>query len=162
MNREDLKRFLPELLEGRYPGLAQKMGEEEGLGLPGLDGWMLSFDSCVMTARVSRSTHPFIWIRGGVAHAIPRSEALALRVAAGNRDLVVGRLYMAYGDDLAMVVFDETVFGGYLSFQHEPSIQDAVNKLETSIQYTTEWAKTIREEFGGRSFTMDDWHLLSF
>lgn len=162
MNREEMEQFLPELLGARYPGLAQKMGEDGGPGLPGLDGWILSFDGCILTARVSRSTHPFIWIRGGLAHAIPRSEALALRVAAGNKDLVVGRLYMAYGDDLAMVVFDESVMGGYLSMQHEPSIEDVVNKLETSIQYTKEWAKTISEEFGGQPFTADDWHLLSF
>lgn len=162
MNREEMELFLPDLLEARYPGLAQKMGEEGGPGLPGLDGWMLSFDGCVLAARVSRSTHPFIWIRGGLAHAIPRSEALALRVAAGNKDLVVGRLYMAYGDDVAMVVFDETVFGGYLSLDHEPSIEDVVNKLETSVQYTTEWSKTIREEFGGRPFTTNEWALLSF
>jgi hypothetical protein len=163
VNREDLERFVPELLEARYPGRAQKMGGDgdNEPGLPGIGGWMLSFDGCVLTASVSRSSHPFIWIRGGVAHAIPRSEELALRVAAGNKDLVVGRLYMAYGDDLAMVVFDETVFGDYLSLQHEPSIQNAVNKLETSIQYTAEWAKTVREEFGGHSFTPDDWHLLT-
>jgi hypothetical protein len=162
VNHEELERFLPELLEARYPGQAQKMGGDDGLGLPGIEGWLLRFDGCVLTARVSRSTHPFIWIRGGVAHAIPRSEALALRVAVGNKDLVVGRLYLAYGDEQAMVVFDETVFGGYLSLEYEPSIQDVVNKLETSIQYTTEWAKTIREEFGGQAFTADDWHLLSF
>lgn len=161
MNREELEQFVPELLEARYSGLAQKMGGEDDIGLPGLGGWMLGFDDSVLTLSVSRSEHPFIWIKGGVGHAIPRSEHLALRVAAGNKDLVVGRLYMAYGDDVAMVAFDETVFGGYLSFQHEPSIQDAVNKLETSIQHTREWAKTIREEFGGRPFTVDDWHLLT-
>jgi len=162
MNREELEQFVPQLLEARYPGRAQKMGSEDPVGLPGLDGWMLSFDNCVLTASISRSTHPFIWIRGGVAHAVPRSEQLALRVAAGNKDLVVGRLYIAYGDDMAMVAFDETVFGGYLSFEHEPSIQDAVNKLETSIQHTTEWAKTIRDEFGGQPLTAEDWHLLTF
>ena len=124
--------------------------------------WTLGLEGCTLTARVSRSTHPFIWIRGGIAHLIPRSEELALRVAAGNRDLVVGRLYLAYGDDLAMVALDETVFGGYLSLEHDGSVQDVVNKLETSIQYTQEWAKKIREEFGGQPFTADDWHLLAF
>jgi len=162
MTREEMEQFLPELLEARYPDLAQQMGVEGAPGLPGMGGWMLSLDGCVVTASVSRSSHPFIWIRGGVAHALPRSEELALRVAAANKDLVVGRLYMAYGDDLAMVVFDESVFGGYLSFQHEPSIEDVVNKLETSVQYTSEWAKKIRDEFGGRPFTSDDLHLLSF
>lgn len=162
MNGEELEGFIPQLLEARYPDRSRKLGEDGGPGLPGLPGWILDLDGCVMTVRPSHSSNPFIWIRGGISHAIPRSEELALRVAAGNKDLVVGRLYMAYGDDVAMVVFDESIFGGYLSFQHEPSIEDVVNKLETSIQYTEEWAKTIRGEFGGRQFTADDWHLLTF
>lgn len=162
MNGEELEGFIPQLLEARHPGRSRELGEDGGPGLPGLPGWILELDGCVMTVRPSQSSHPFIWIRGGVAHAIPRSEELALRVAAGNKDLVVGRLYMAYGDDAAMVIFDETVFGGYLSFQYEPSIEDVVNKLETSIQYTKEWAQTIRSEFGGRQFTADDWRLLTF
>lgn len=56
--------------------------------------------------------HPFIWVKGGIAHAIPRSEALATDVAAANRGLVVGRLYLSYGEEIAMVVFDEAIFGG--------------------------------------------------
>jgi len=163
VNGEELKRFVPELLEARYPGASRRMGASDDTpGLPGIEGWMLDLKGTVMTVRASQTSNPFIWIRGGISHAIPRSEQLALRVAAGNKDLVVGRLYMAYGGDQAMVVFDETVFGGYLSFEHEPSIEDAVTKLETSIQYTNEWARTIREEFGGQSFTADDWHLLAF
>ena len=161
MNGEELDEFVPQLLEARYPGRVRKMGEG-GIGLPEIGGWVLELDGCVLTVRATQTSHPFIWIRGGVAHGISRSEELALRVAAGNKDLVVGRIYMAYGDDVAMVVFDETIFGGYLSFQHEPSIEDAVNKLETSVKYTTEWAKAISEEFDGRPFTADDWHLLTF
>jgi hypothetical protein len=157
-----MERFLPELLDARYPGRVRKIGVKGGQGVPGIDGWMLDLDGSVLTTRVSQSTHPFIWIRGGIAHGIPRTEELALRVAAGNKDLVVGRLYMAYGDDIAMVVFDETIFGGYLSFEHEPSIHDVVNKLEMSIRYTDEWTKTLRADFGGLPFTPDDWHLLTF
>lgn len=162
MNAEELEKFVPDLLGARYPGRAREVGK---LGVPDLpsDGsWILELDDCILTVRAAKVTHPFIWIRGGISHALPRSEELALRVAAGNKDLVVGRLYMAYGDDVAMVVFDETIFGGYLSLQYQPSIEDIVNRLETSIQHTNEWAKRIREEFGGRIFTADDWHLLAF
>jgi hypothetical protein len=162
MNRSELERFASELLQARYPAETRKMGEENGPGLPGLGGWMLVFDECILTVSVSQSQHPFIWLRGGIAHAVPRSEELALRVAAGNKELVVGRLCMAYGDDIAMVIFDETVFGAYLSMEYEPSIQDVVNKLETSVEYTKDWTKKVRLEFGGQGFTPDDWHLLTF
>ena len=162
MNREELNLFLPDLLEARYPGLPRKMGEHDGPGLPGVEGWMLNFNDFLLVVRVSQSTHPFIWIRSGLAHGLPKSETLALRIAAGNKDLVVGRLYMAFGDDLAMVAFEETVFGGYLSFQHKPSIHDVVNKVETSVDHSKEWSKTIREEFGGQQFAIDDCHLLTF
>jgi hypothetical protein len=161
VNREELEEFIPKLLEARYPGRVQKLDEAEA-GLPGIGGWIMDLEGCVLTVRVSRSTHPFIWIRGGVAHGVPKSEALALRVAAANKDLVVGRIYMAYGDDLAMVVVDESIFGGYLSFQYEPSIEDTVHRLVTSVQYTVKWAEEISREFGGQPFTANDWHLLTF
>jgi hypothetical protein len=115
-----------------------------------------------MLVRAAQTTHPFILIRGGIAQEIPRSEALALHVAGSNKNLVVGRAYLAHGDDVAMVVFDEAIFGAYLSLQYEPSVHDVVNRFETSIQYTSEWSKTIREKFGGRPFALDDWALMSF
>jgi hypothetical protein len=124
-------------------------------------GWILELDDCVVLVRAAQTTHPFILIRGGIAHEIPRSEALVLHVASANKDLVVGRSYLAYGDDFAMVVFDEAIFGASLSMEHQPSMQDAVNRFETSVQYTSEWAKTIRERFGGKQFTADDWFLMS-
>jgi hypothetical protein len=162
VNGEELEKFVPDLLQARYPGRAREVGEFGDSEPLSVRGWMLELDGCILTVRAAKTTHPFIWIRGGIAHAIPKSEALALQVAAGNKDLVVGRLYLAYGDDVTMVVFDETIFGGYLSLQYEPSIQDVVNRLETSIQYTNEWSAKIRDRFEGQPFTSDDSHLLTF
>ncbi|HET8863565.1 MAG TPA: hypothetical protein VFM94_09985 [Solirubrobacterales bacterium] len=155
----ELQQFVPDLLEGRYPGRSREVEPTTG---PGHFGWILELDDCVVLVRASQVSNPFIWIRGGIAHAIPRSEALATHVAAANKDLMVGRAYMACGDEMAMVVFDEAIVGAYLSLQHEPSIRDVVNRFETSLQYTSEWARTIREKFGGQAFTADDWHLMSF
>ena len=153
---EQLKEFLPELLEARYPGKSR-------LADPGADafGWVLEADGALMLIRASLVSNPFIWIKGGVAHAIPKTESLALEVAHANKDLVVGRLYLAYGDEIAMVAFDEAIFGAYLSHQYEPSIVDVVNRFETSVQYTAKWSKKILEKFGGQAFTADDWHLMS-
>lgn len=162
MNGEELKKFVPELLEARYPGRSKELLPTSEPELKGAGGWVLQAEEKVMLVKASATTHPFIWIRGGIAHALPRSEALALHVAIGNRDLVVGRLYMAAGDDIAMVAFDETIPVESLSLDHAPSVQDLVIRFETSIQYTGEWAKVTREKFGGQSFSADDAHLLSF
>lgn len=53
-------------------------------------------------------SNPFIWIKFGVALEIPRSSELAYHVACANKQLVVGRAYLGYGDEVAMVVMDET------------------------------------------------------
>lgn len=161
MDAEELEQFVPELLEARYPGRSQELAGAEIPGLPSL-GWVLELENSVVLVRASKTTNPFIWVKGGIAHAIPKSEALAMHVAAGNKQLVVGRLYLASGEDIAMVVFDETIFGAYLSLQYEPSIKDVVNRFETSLQHTAEWAKTTQEKFGGQPFTADDAYLISF
>lgn len=161
---DDLKQFVPQMLEARYPGRSRLAGlssESVGPDDPHF-GWLLEHDDCVMLVNSTRTTHPFISIKGGVAHAIPRSEDLALQVATANKELMVGRLYMAYGDDIAMVAFDESIVGAYLSLDYQPSVDDLVTRFETSVQYTAQWAKTILEKFGGQPFTADDWHLMSF
>lgn len=161
---DDLKQFVPQLLEARYPGRsrpADPAGESVVPGGPHF-GWVLEHDDCVLLVKATGTTHPFISIKGGIAHAIPRSEDLALQVAAANKELMVGRLYMGYGEDIAMVAFDEAIVGAYLSLDYQPSVDDVVTRFETSIQYTAQWAKTILDKFGGQAFTADDWHLMSF
>lgn len=134
-----------------------------GFGTGAADlGWVLELEDCFLLVRASQASNPFIWIKGGIAHGIPKTNSLAWAIAAGNRDLVVGRLCVAYGDDLAMVVFDESIFAGYISPEYQPSMQDVVNRFETSVQYTSQWTKTVREKFGGRPFSAEDWVLMSF
>lgn len=163
MDGEELKQFVPELLEAQYPGRSREADPHSGDIVPGGHlGWILDLDDCVVLVRASQTSHPFMSIRGGIAHAIPRSEALATHVAAANKQLIVGRLYLAYGGEVAMVVFEETIVAAYLSMQYEPSIKDVVNRFENSLGYTSEWAKTIREKYGGQPFSADDWYLMSF
>lgn len=164
MNGEDLKRFVPEMLEARYPGRSRLAGlSSASVGPEDPDlGWLLEHDDCVVLVKATQTSHPFISIKGGVAHAVPRSEDLALHVATANKELMVGRLYMAYGDDIAMVAFDEAIVGAYLSLEYQPSVEDVVTRFETSVQYTSQWAKSILEKFGGQPFTADDWHLMIF
>lgn len=156
---EDLQQFVPQLLETRYPGRSEELFSDSPV--PGPFGWKLELDHGVAFIRATQTTHPFLWFRGGIAHAIPRSEELATHVATGNRDLMVGRAYLACGADVAMVVFDETIDAASLSMQYEPSIQQLITRFETSIQYTNEWAQAITEKFGGQRFSGDDCLLLT-
>jgi hypothetical protein len=161
VNGEELKAFVPELLEARYPGRSR--GVVPGSESVSADlGWVLELDDCFVLVRASQASSPFIWIRGGIAHGIPKTDALVWDIAAGNKDLVVGRIYVAYGDDFATVVFDESIFAGYLSLEYQPSMEDVVNRFETSVQYTSQWTKTVREKFGGRPFSAEDWVLMNF
>jgi hypothetical protein len=158
MDIEGIRRLVPELLERRYPERSREVVQGGGQDF----GWMLDFDGGFALLRAAQASNPFIWIRVGVAHAIPKTDALAWRIAEGNKDLMVGRFYVAYGDDLAMVVFDEAISAANLSFEYQPSIQDLVDRFEVSLQYAAEWSQTIRQEFGGRPFSEEDWGLMSF
>jgi hypothetical protein len=93
---------------------------------------------------------------------VPRSEALAVHVALENKDLMVGRVYAACGDDLALVVFDEAIMAEDLDVERPSSAQELVTRFETSLQYTAQWSRTVLERFGGEPVTADDWSLLSF
>ncbi len=158
MDTDGIRKLVPDLLEKRHPGRSREVIDGAGQDL----GWVLDFDSGIALVRAAEASHPFIWIRAGLAHAVPKTDALAWRIAAGNKDLMVGRFYVAYGDDLAMVVFDEAISAANLSFDYPPSIEDLVDRFEMSLQYATEWSQTIRQEFGGRPFSSQDWGLMSF
>ncbi|HEX8103206.1 MAG TPA: hypothetical protein VF533_11375 [Solirubrobacteraceae bacterium] len=75
---------------------------------------------------------------------------------------MIGRAYMASGEDLAMVVFDETIMASDLDVNRQSSAQAFVDRIEGSLQYTAEWSTTIRERFGGHPFTADDAMLMAF
>ena len=158
MNGDDIKKLVPDLLDARCPRLWREAVEGQGPEM----GWVVDLEDCVALVRAAQSSNPFIWIRGGIAHAIPRTEALALNVAAANKTLMVGRLYLAYGPELAMVAFDESIVAASLSPDFEPSMEDLVTRFDASLQYTRDWANRTIAEFGGRRFGADDWGLMAF
>lgn len=157
MDNDEIVRFLPWFLEARYPGKFREVVH----GTPQL-GYALEIDGACMLVRSGNAQTPFIWLRGGVAHAIPRSNALAFHVAAQNKDLMVGRAYLAYGDEFAMVAFDEAIMTGDLDVDRQSSAQGFVDRFETSLNYTRQWTETILERFGGRRFAADNLMLMSF
>jgi hypothetical protein len=162
VNADEIADLVPRLLEARYPGRSQRASFGElppGLQDPG--GWVLQLDGVFCFVRATRTTDPFIWMQCGIAHAIPRSNELAFYVAAANKKLSIGRLFMAYGADLAMVVLDETIFAHAISMAYQPSIQDLVNRLEGTITTARESGAEVLERFGGRPFAFEDWMMLT-
>jgi hypothetical protein len=157
VDNEEIARFVPWFLEGRYPGCWRPVIE----GTPDL-GYALEVDGACVLVRAGKAQTPFIWLRGGIAHAIPKTDQLAFHVASQNKDLMVGRVYLAYGDDVAMVAFDEAIVTGDLDVERPSSAQDFINRFEMSLDYTRKWADTILQRFGGRRFTAADLMLMSF
>ncbi len=162
MNADEAAALVPQLLEARYPGRSRRVGFGElppGLADPG--GWVLELDGVFGFARAAGASDPFIWLQFGIAQAIPRTNELAFYVAAANKKLSIGRLFLAYGDQIALVVFDETIFAHAISFEYQPSMQDLVNRLEASISYARDFGAEVRQRFGGSPFTSEDWMLLT-
>ena len=157
MDNDEVARFVPWFLEARYPGRLRPVME----GMPEF-GHQREVDGARMVIRSGKARMPFIWVRGGVAHAVPRSEALAYHVASENRDLMVGRVYLAYGDELALVAFDDAITAIDLDPERQSSMQDLVNRFEASLDYTRKWTETILERFGGKPFADEDLTLLTF
>lgn len=153
MDRDELTRFLPVLLANFDP---RSITSEDGSHY----GWLIEAEDAVVLVRASLSDVPFIWIQGGIAFGVPTSAALAFYIASRNRVLEVGRVYMDHSEDAAMVVFDETIFAAPISPEHRPSMQDAWDRVNTSVLQTVEWSRDIRERFGGHPFTGEDWVLM--
>jgi hypothetical protein len=158
MTGAEAAELLPRLLEARYPDEYERV--DDVVAPPG--SWLLRHDGGFCFLRVTDTRAPFIWIRAGVAIEIPRSSALADRVACANKDLVVGRAYMGYGEQVALVAVDETVFASSLSLDFQPSIQDLVNRLDTALLHARELSAQILEAHGGRPFAGADWIHLVF
>lgn len=55
---------------------------------------------------------------------------------------------------------DETVFASSLSLDFQPSMQDLVNRLETSMTHAREMRQDLLGQFGGRPFAGEDWIYL--
>jgi len=160
VNAAELEALIPQILENRFSGQYRRAFEENVPELPG--GWIVERDGLVCLVRAAGTNHPFIWIKIGLAIEIPRSAELAYYVAAGNKKLDVGRAYLDYGEDLALVVMDETVFAASLSWEFEPSLSDLLSRWQTSMSQARNMAAEIFEQFGGRPFTSDEWMHLAF
>lgn len=68
---------------------------------------------------------------------------------------------MAYGGELAMVVVDETIFAHVVSLQYQPSLQDLVDRIATSMTHARQLRRDVIGRFGGRPFASEDWILLT-
>jgi len=157
MNGEELAE-VPPLLVGRYPNSFWQPEPPELAG----GGWVLERDDVFCLVRAAQASTPFLWIRCGVAVEIPRSEALALRIAACNKDLMVGRAYLSCGDEIGLVAMDEVISASSLSWEHQPSIQELVDRFETTLTQARKLRAEVLDQFGGRAFTHDEWMHLVF
>ena len=156
MDNDTTARFVPWFLTARYPDRFREVAP----GFPEM-GYALETDGACLLVRAGKAQTPFIWVRGGVAHAVPRTDALAHHIAAGNSDLMVGRLYMTSGAEAAMVVFDETILTVDVDPERQSSMQEVVNRVEASVAYTRQWSETLRERYGGRRFNAGDLMMLT-
>lgn len=163
MNAEQTSQLIAQMLEAKFPGRYRAVSLAQGAlppGVPDVEGWVLEEEGTYCYVRVAQTSYPFVWLKFGISHATPPTEELAFAVAAANKDLVVGRAYLAAGDDVAMVVLDETIFAAPISWEHEPSVQDLLQRVATGAQQAGTLQRNIRGRFGGRSFQADDWMLL--
>jgi hypothetical protein len=96
---------LGEMMEASY----RKLEEDFFPGFPG--GWLLEHQGGYCLLRVPNIEDTIISARAGVAIEIPRSEELAYYVACENKQIMAGRVYMGYGDELALLVLEEIVLG---------------------------------------------------
>jgi hypothetical protein len=154
----DIVGFVPQALESWYPGCSHELAHGRGPDV----GWVLEAEGAVAVVRAVGTSRPFVWLRAGIAHTIPRADALAWHVASKNKDLMAGRVYATSSDDLAMVVFDEAILGPAISYQHQPSIQDVRTRLDIGLECAAQWSAEVRETFGGQAFTPADWGKLLF
>jgi hypothetical protein len=162
MDVQELEGLIPRMLEVNFPGRYRRTSVgslPEGMADPG--GWLVETDDlyCFMTAATGGPG--FLWIKCGVAHAIPRNSDLAFLVAARNKDLMAGRAYMTSGPEIGMVVVDETVFAPSLSLDHGPSIQDLANRIGVVTDSARQLRADVLGQFGGRPFGGEDWMMLS-
>ena len=106
--------------------------------------------------RVPNIEDTIISVRAGVAIEIPRCEELAYYVACENKQIIAGRAYMGYGDELALLVLEEIVWGRALSWDFEPSMTDMVTRFDYVVRQAGKIQSTVLERFGGRPFRDDE------
>lgn len=160
MNADEATTLLPQILEANYEGRVRRVGPSLPPGMQDVGGWLVEVDDAYCFCRVGRGGQGFIWVRLGIALAIPKSSDLAFFVAMANRDLMVGRAYLAVGDDIAMVVLEHTAFIPSLSWEHQATFTDLAGAIVTAVEHAADLRKKIMERFGGQPFGGDDWNLL--
>ena len=153
MNAGEAAALLPQLLEARYPGEYERV---EGVVEPAVM-WLLRHEGAYCLLRATDTTAPFVWIKVGVGMEIPRSYELAHHVACANQQLVVGRVYLGHGEQVACVAVDETVFAESIALEFEPSVHDLVNRLETAMTHARDLGAQLLPRYGGRPFAGRDW-----
>lgn len=157
-DREQARELLREFVQGRYSESGRDLGDDF---LPGISGgWLIEHEGGICLLRVPDVEQTIVTIRAGVAVEIPRCEELAYHVACANKQIMVGRAFMGYGDEFALVVLEDIVRGRAISWDFEPSIEDVVSRFEYVIQQSSEMRKSILERFGGRTFRDEDTMLL--
>jgi hypothetical protein len=146
-----------EIARGRFPDSHWQPSPPALIG----DGYVLEPQDAYCLIHAAVANDPFIWIKAGIALDIPLSERLAYFVATTNSDLIVGRTYLATGQHVGLVVMEETVFAAALSWEHQPSIVDLINRLENLLRQARDMRLELLRRFEGRPFRRDDWgHLL--
>jgi hypothetical protein len=158
MDSDEATILLHELLGEVFAG---RLRPASGRSVPDYPGaWLVEEDGALAFVKVASTESPFIWIRVGAAVDIPLVDALAYFVACANKDLQVGRAYMRYGDQVALVAVDECITTAPISRQSHESMQDVVTRLDFSLDHARTLQYWILQQYGGRPFSGDDWALL--
>jgi hypothetical protein len=154
----DARELLRELVEERYPHSHRKI--EDDPFMPA-GGWVLDHDGAFALVRVPDIELTVISVRAGIAIEIPRSDDLALYVAAHNKQVMAGRVYLAYGEQYALVVLEEITRGRTLSWEFRPSMEDFLGRFDYVLRHAAEMRNEILARFGGRPFNGDEFfHLV--
>lgn len=162
MNVEEATGVLPQILEANFEGQVWRVGPHIPPGMQDVGGWLVEADDVYCFCRVGSGGPGFIWLRLGIARNIPKSNDLAFFVATSNRDLMVGRAYLALAarEDVAMVVLEDTAFIGAMSWEHQATFADLAGRIVTAVGHAAQFRRDILGRFGGRPYDGDDWNLL--
>ena len=160
MNVDEATELLPQILNANFEGQVRRVGPAPPPGMQDIGGWVVENAETYCFCRVSRGGEGFIWIRAGIALAIPRSNDIGWFVATANRDLVIGRAYVAAGEEMAMVVVEDITFIAALSWSHQATFTDLAGRILTAVSHAEQLRRDTLERFGGRPFGGDDWQLL--
>jgi hypothetical protein len=156
---DEARNLLRSFVEERYPASSWQALTDEPL-LPG-GAWVLKHEGGFSLLRVPDiKQQTIISVRAGAAIEIPRSAELAYYVACENKQIMAGRAFMGYGDEFALVVVEEIVWGRALSWSFEPGLSDMLTRFEYVLSHAQAMQSTILERFGGRPFRDDEWFLL--